>query len=605
MDSFARLGMMVVFGVFSNTALACTNFLVTKGASSDGSTMITYAADSHVLYGEMYFRPARHFPEGARVDVYEWDTGKHLSQIDQVTQTYSVVGNMNEKQVAIGETTWGGRHELHDPEGGVDYGSLIYFALERAGSAREAIEVMTGLVAEHGYYSSGETLSIADANEAWIMDIIGKGPSSKGAVWVARRIPDGYISAHANSARIETFPLKDKKGETLYAPDVIAFAREQGYYDGPDEDFSFAEAYDPDNYGGRRFCDARVWCMFDRAAPELELSPDFVKGVVDAPPVPLWIKPEKKVSLADLMSYMRDHFEGTDLDMTTDIGAGPYELPYRWRPLTWELGDKEYLNERATATQQTGFSFVTQSRSWLPDVVGGVLWFGVDDAASSVYFPMYSSAVAVPVSYAEGTGSFDEVTFDAAFWVFNDLSNYVYSRYRDMIVDVRKVQGELEAGFIADQAEIDAAALALLEQSPRLAKDYLTEYSCNAGDGVVERWRELRKFLLYKYLDGNVKDEFGNVTHPGYPESWYQKIADATGEHLLMIEMPAEKKLKEEEQKKALEVAQSVLTLLKARNLAADEKQRTTILTCDDLKQLEEWLVKAASAEQIDDVLKE
>ncbi|MBT3221117.1 MAG: dipeptidase [Proteobacteria bacterium] len=605
MNSSGRMGMMVVFGLFSNTALACTNFLVTKGASVDGSTMITYAADSHVLYGEMTFQPARHFPEGAKVDVFEWDTGKFLKQIDQVTHTYSVVGNMNERQVAIGETTWGGRHELHDSEGGVDYGSMIYLALERAGTAREAIEVMTGLATEYGYYSSGETFSIADPDEAWIMDLIGKGPGNKGAVWVARRIPDGYISAHANSARIETFPLKDKKKETLYAPDVITFAREQGYFDGPDEDFSFADAYDPDNYGGRRFCDARVWCMFDRAAPELELTPDFVKGKVDAESVPLWIQPEEKVSLNDLMAYMRDHFEGTDLDMTADIGAGPYNLPYRWRPLTWHIGEKEYFNERATATQQTGFSFVSQSRSWLPDVVGGVLWFGVDDAASSVYFPMYSSSTEVPISYAVGTGSFEEVTFDAAFWVFNDLSNYVYSRYQDMIVDVQKVQGDVEAGFFAEQAEIDAAALGLFEQSPRRAKDYLTEYSCNAGNSVVDRWRELRKSLLYKYLDGNVKDEFGNVTHPGYPESWYQKVADATGEHLAMIEMPAEKKLKEEDQKKAREFAGSILALLKARGLSVDDKQKATILESDDMSQLKEWLVAAASAKKIDEVLSE
>ncbi|MEE9294974.1 MAG: C69 family dipeptidase, partial [Phycisphaerae bacterium] len=317
-------------------ALACTNFLITRGASADGSTMITYAADSHVLYGELYYTPAgRHIP-GSMLDIYEWDTGKFLGQIKQAPETYSVVGNINEHQVAIGETTWGGRHELRDPKAVMDYGSLMYIALQRARTAREALKVMADLTAEYGYYSSGETMSLSDPNEVWILDIIGKGPDNKGAVWVARKIPDGYISAHANNPRIHQFPLDDKDN-TLYAPDVISFAREKGYFEGRDKDFSFADTYGPLSYGAVRFCDSRVWCMFNRAAPSKKLSVDWVNGVEGAEPLPLWIKPDRKLTVRDVMGFMRDHFEGTELDMTKDIGAGPYELPYRWRPLTWKV----------------------------------------------------------------------------------------------------------------------------------------------------------------------------------------------------------------------------------------------------------------------------
>ena len=515
---------------------ACTNFLITRGASIDGSTMITYAADSHVLYGELYRWPAADYLPGTMLDVYEWDTGKYLGQIPQARHTYSVIGLMNEHQLAIGETTYGGRAELHDPQGLVDYGSLMFFALQRARTAREAIGVMTDLVAEHGYYSSGESFSIADPNEAWIMDLIGKGPGNKGAVWVARRVPDGYISAHANQARIRQFPLDDPDS-CLYAPDVISFAREQGYYTGSDEDFSFADTYAPLDYGALRFCEARVYAMFNRAAPSLKLSMDYVKGVPGAEPMPLWIKPDRKLGAHDLMAMMRDHFEGTDFDMTRDVGAGPYAVPYRFRPLTWEVDGVEYCNERAIATQQTAFSFVSQSRSWLPDPVGGVLWFGVDDAGSTVYNPIYCSTQEVPYAYAVGTASLHEFSWDSAFWVFNFVSNYAYLRYGDMIRDIQVVQGELEGRFLAEQAGIEQAALALFQQSPQLAVDYLTEYSVSRADATVERWRELGQELMVKYLDGNVKDELGNVTHPPYPQAWYRKVVEETGDHFKMREL--------------------------------------------------------------------
>jgi len=515
---------------------ACTNLLVSKGASSDGSVMITYAADSHVLYGELYYTPAADHLPGEMLDIHDWDTGTYLGKIKQIPHTYSVVGNMNEHQVAIGETTYGGRKELNDPKAVMDYGSLMYIALQRANTARKAIEVIADLMDEYGYYSSGESFSISDPNEAWIMEIISKGPKNKGAVWVAMRVPEGYISGHANQARITTLSFKDP-ANCLYAKDVISFAREQGYFSGKDSDFSFADAYAPVDFGGLRFCEARVWSMFNRAAPSLKLSPEYIKGNADAQRLPLWIKPDKKISVRDAMELMRDHFEGTELDMTQDVGSGPYCLPYRWRPLTWKV-DKEnkedkqnYFNERAVSTQQTGFSFVTQSRAGLPGPIGGILWFGVDDTYSTVYIPMYCGIRQIPKPFAVGTGDFNTFTWESAFWVFNFVSNYTYTRYSDMIQDVQKVQRQLEGGFFARQGEIEAAALALYKKSPELARDYLTAYSVKQGIDVVKRWKKLGEYLIFKYLDGNVKDEHGKVTHPGYPKGWYKKVVEQKGEH--------------------------------------------------------------------------
>jgi len=516
----------------------CTNFLISRGASADGSTMITYAADSHEFFGALSFIPPGVHLKGAMRDIFEWDTGKHLGQIKEAPVTYSVVGLMNEHQVAIGETTFDGREELKGT-GIVDYGSLMFIALQRATSAREAIKVIGELAAEYGYASTGESFSISDPDEVWILEIIGKGEADPGAVWVARKVPDGYISGHANQARIRTFPL-DNPETCLYSQDVISFARDQGYFDGEDTSFSFADVYAPLTYGALRFCEARVWCMFNRTAPSQKIPSEVVTGAGAEEALPLWIKPDHKLSVSDVMGLMRDHFEGTELDMTQDAGAGPYRLPYRWRPLTWEVEGVEYFNERAVSTQQTGFSFVAQSRSWLPDPIGGVLWFGVDDTYSTVYFPVYCGVHEVPKSFAENNGSLYDFTWDSAFWVFNWVSNFAYLRYSDMIGDIRMVQQELEGRFLSDQPAVEQAAEILFSQSPRLAVDYLTDYSIKAGDELTQRWRKLGEFLLVKYLDGNIKTPTREVTHPGYPESWYRGVVGATGDRLKMKKVPGE-----------------------------------------------------------------
>ncbi len=518
---------------------ACTNLMVTKAASADGSTMITYLADSHTLYGELFFTPRGVHQAGSLMDVYDLDSGKYLGQIKQVAATYQVLGNMNEYQLAIGETTFGGRGELTDPKGGVDYGSLMNLALQRAKTAREAIKVMADLTAEYGYYSSGESFSISDPNEVWIMEMIGKGPASKGAVWAALKVPDGYICGHANQARIGRLPLNDKIN-CLYSTDVISFAREKKYFTGTDAEFSFCDAYAPLDFSAVRFCEARVWSLFRRAAPSLNLSDDFVQGVKGAQRLPLWIKPDKKLSLQDVLSLMRDHFEGTSLDMTKDVGAGPYACPYRWRPLTWKVDSTEYFNERAISTQQTGFSFITQSRSWLPDPIGGVFWFAVDDNYSTVYVPMYCGINQAPYNYAAGVASLNEFNWDSAFWVFNWVSNYCYLRYSEMILDVIKVQRELEDHFIADQAEIDQAASVLYKNSAQSCRDYLTQYSTAQAERTVNRWRKLGQELLVKYMDGNTKNELNRVQHIGYPASWYRRIAESTGEQLKMRKIEGE-----------------------------------------------------------------
>ncbi|MCB0822850.1 MAG: C69 family dipeptidase, partial [Bacteroidales bacterium] len=427
------------------------------------------------------------------LDIYEWDTGKFLGQIKQASETYNVVGNMNEHQVAIGETTYGGLHELGSQPGAImDYGSLIYVALQRAKSARDAIKIMTELVAEYGYYSSGESFSISDANEVWILEMIGKGEGNKGAVWVARRIPDGYVCAHANQARIQTFPLadgvnsitfsqRDKLNDPAvscyYADDVISFARTRGYFDGDDAKFSFSDTYAPVDFGGARFCEVRVWSFFKSVNSGMDKYLDYASGHNLENRMPLWIKPDRKVAVEDMMDYMRDHLEGTPLDMTKDMGAGPFGNPYRWRPLTWKVDGVTYCNERATATQQTGFVFVAQARSWLPDPVGGIFWFGVDDAASTVFTPMYCGITNVPESYAVGNGSMMEFSFDAAFWVYNMVSNYAYTRYNVIHPEIRAEQTKLEWQFINDTKEIDKKAADLFTNDKEAAIKMLTYYS--------------------------------------------------------------------------------------------------------------------------------
>ncbi len=535
---------------YTTNSNACTNFLITKNASADGSTMISYAADSHDLFGELYYWKGQNWPEDAMLDIYEWDTGKYLGQIKQAAKTYTVIGNINENQVAIGETTFGGRHELVDTTGIIDYGSLIYVALQRSRTAREAIKIMTDLVEEYGYYSSGESFSIADPNEAWIMEMIGKGVGNKGAVWVARKIPDGMVSGHANQARITTFPLKDEDN-CLFSKDVISFAKEKGYYVGKNKEFSFADTYAPLDYGALRFCEARVWSGFRIMNPEMDKYESYVKGE-SSERMPLWIKPSKKVSYRDLQNIMRDHFEGTSMDMTTDAGAGPFKRPYRFRPLTWEVDGEEYFNERAIATQQTGFSFVAQLRNWLPNAIGGILWFGVDDAASTVYVPMYCGINKVPHEFEVGNGNLLDFSWESAFWVFNWVSNQAYSRYSFMIKDIRKVQKELEDKFETNQQAIELGARNLYELEPQLAKDYLTDYSINQSTLTVSSWKKLGEFLMVKYLDGNLhreengkflKNAHGKPAHaefPGYDYNFYKKVVDETGDKLKMKKLPGE-----------------------------------------------------------------
>ncbi len=536
---FALLAIVMSLAFYSEIK-ACTNFLITKGASTDGSTMISYAADSHNLYGELYYWKGREWPEGAMLDVYEWDTGKYLGKIKQAKKTYTVIGNINENQVAIGETTYGGRHELVDTTGIMDYGSLIYIALQRSKTAREAIEVMTSLVDEYGYYSSGESFSIADPNEVWIMEMIGKGVGNKGAVWVARKIPDGMVSGHANQARITKFPLNDKEN-CLFSKDVISFAREKGYFKGKDKDFSFADAYAPLDFGAIRFCEARVWSGFRLMNPEIEKKyEDFVLGKNNENRLPLWIKPAKKISYRDVQNIMRDHFDNTILDMTKDPGAGPFKCPYRFRPLTWKVDGKSYFNERAIATQQTGFSFVAQMRSNLPNAIGGIIWFGVDDAATSVYVPVYCNNNSVPYCFAKGNGSMIKYSDKSAFWLFNRVSNKAYGRYDRMISDIKKQQTKLENGFQEYAGVIEKAALKLYNENPAKAIDFLTQYSNTLGDKTMETWKKLDEFLLVKFLDGNLHPEVNGEfkenghglsappQHPGYSEDFYRIIIEKT-----------------------------------------------------------------------------
>ncbi len=520
-------------------AQACTSYLVTKGASADGSTFLTYVADSHTLYGDLEVVPGGVHAPGQTIPIHDWDTGKYLGRIPQVPVTYAVTGLINEFQVAVGETTFGGRKELLDPKGVVDYGSLMRLALQRARTAREAIQVMTSLAETHGYSSEGESFSIADPNEAWILEMVGRGPGGKGALWAAVRVPDGYVSAHANMSRIRQFPQNDPKN-ALHSKDVIQYARDQGWFKGYDADFSFADAYYPRGFGGMRFCDARVWRFFMRVAPALNLSMDWVKGVLGAKPLPMWVKPERKLDVADVMELMRDHFEGTEFDLSTGVGAGPFGLPYRWRPLTWEYEGRKYFNERSASTQQTGFSIVAQSRGWLPGPIGGVLWFGVDDTWLTVYVPMYAGIREAPHAFAPGTGTFKRFSWDAAFWAFNAVSNFTYSRWSDMSRDVRDAQAALEGSFIAGVRETDAAALEQFKEAPGMARDYLTAFSAAQAERTMTRWRALFQELLVKYLDGNVRDALGEVQHPPYPKEWYGRIVHERPAEYEVQKLPGE-----------------------------------------------------------------
>ncbi len=543
-------------------AFACTNFIITKGASTDGSILVTYAADSHQLYGALYKHNALRNGKGM-MDVTEWDSGKYLGQIPQVPVTYSTVGNMNEHSLIITETTFGGRSELYDPKGIMDYGSLIYITLQRAKTAREAIEIIADLANTYGYASSGESFSIADTEEAWIMELIGKGPDNKGIVWVARRIPDGYISAHANQARITTFPLNDKEN-CLYAEDVISFAREKGYFAGSDEEFSFCDAYAPADFGALRGCEARVWAFFRTFAEGMDRYLPYAMGhEIDMQDrMPLWVKPTEKISPKQLFDAMRDHYEGTPMDMTTDLGAGGHNLPYRWRPMSFEVDGVTYMNERATATQQTGFWMVGQAR---PGKVG-ILWFGVDDAATSCLTPIYCNTTEVPQCFAENNGSsMLEIGDDSAFWVFNRVTNFAYMRYDMISADIRKVVDKWENTMLERVAEVDARVANLSAKNQRRA---LTSFSTTTAQTMFESWKRLDKYLLIKYVDGNVKSEHkdvlsyvidgnasaahfvenGNgkqipdkIQFPGYNEKWKRAVAEDNGEILKQVDVVIKK----------------------------------------------------------------
>lgn len=570
------ISIFLVFSVSITPVWACTNFIVTRGASVDQSVMITYAADSHTRYGGMAFYPAADHQPGALCEVYHYENGKLLGTIPEAAHTYSVIQFMNEHQVAIGETTFGGLDSLLVQPGAIlDYGSLMRIGLQRSKTAREMIQVMTDLVAQYGYATSGESFSISDANEAWILEMIGKGKYEKGAVWVARLIPDGYVSGHANQARITTFPFQKKNNwsdakQTVYhSADVISFAKKYGFYKGSNDSFSFSDVYNPLNFGGARFCDARVWSFFrtiNKEIRENEQYTNYAMGKVDRNPrlmdqsanpngfvsnrLPLWVKPDSLISLSQVMARMRDHYENTPLDMQNDLGAGPFKLPYRWRPMEFKVDSVTYLNERAVATQQTGYSFVAQSRHWLPAPVGGIFWFGVDDADGCVYAPMYCGISEIPASHAIGNGSMITWSETSAYWAFSQVNNWAYTRYNLIHPEVENYQSQLEKQYAAQVKEIDQKASALYAQNPADARGAITNFSVSTGTQLVKDWKAFYQYLFMKYIDGNMKVSEGhqlldngngkNVPqkplHPGYGKEWERVMIQGTGGRLKVIE---------------------------------------------------------------------
>ena len=534
--------MLPALALMPAEAEACTNLIAGPKATTDGSVLVTYAADSHNLYGMLTHTPAADHAPGSIRKVVEWDTGKPLVSIPQIPHTYNVVGNMNEHQVAIGESTWGGHDELVDTTGNavIDYGSLIQIALERSKTAREAIDVMTDLVDKYGYASSGESFSIADKNEVWVLEMIGKG-AEKGAVWIAVRIPDDAISGHANEPRIRQVDMKDKKN-VLFSKDVISFARKRGYFNGKDSEFSFADAYSTHDKGTRRGCDGRVWSYFRRFKPETDKYFTWCNGESDEP-MPLYIVPDRKVSLKEMQESMRDHFEGTPFEMTSDVGAGPNHVPYRWRPMEYEVDGKTYTNERAIATQQTGWSFVSQSRADLPDPVGGVLWFGTDDTNTTVYMPFYCSMTEIPAQLAEG--DVNTFSFDSNFWMTNWVANQAYNRYDLMIPDIRKVQGALEEKYQSTRSEREKELVAILESGDDKAfRQSVNREGKDIAKEATDAYRDLGIYLFVKFMDGNmkktdadgnfIKSEYGLPVYPsfpGYDKKYYENIVKETGDH--------------------------------------------------------------------------
>lgn len=529
----------------SSGAFACSNLIVGKKASVDGSVMVSYNADDYGMFGHLCHYPAGTHPKGSLRQIYDWDSGVYHGEIEEAPVTYNVIGNINEFQLSIGETTYGGREEMVDSTGILDYGSLIYVTLQRAKTAREAISVMTSLVEKYGYNSEGETFSICDPNEAWIMEMQGTGAGSKGVVWVAMRIPDDAICAHANQSRIGKFNMKDKKN-VLYSKNVISYARKMGWFNGKDSDFSWKNTYAFPDFSGRRFCDARVWSFFNHYADDFDRYLPWALGKdKDAEDMPLWIVPNRKLSVADVENGMRDHYEGTALALdTTSIGGGVYEMPYRPTPLTFTVDGKQYFNERPISTQQTAFTFVSQLRSWLPREIGGVLWFGNDDANMVAYTPVYCGNTVQPACY--NTKGADAVTFssDNAFWLCNMVSNMVYPRYSQLFPELKAVRDSLETSYFANQTSIEKQAADLYQTDKAAALKLLNNYSDTKADEMLASWKRLATRIIVKYNDMAVKKEkdgklLQSVTRPGYPASFGRKLVKETGD---WYAVPVEKK---------------------------------------------------------------
>lgn len=529
----------------SSGAFACSNLIVGKKASVDGSVMVSYNADDYGMFGHLCHYPAGTHPKGSMRQIYDWDSGVYHGEIEEAPVTYNVIGNINEFQLSIGETTYGGREEMVDSTGILDYGSLIYVTLQRAKTAREAISVMTSLVEKYGYNSEGETFSICDPNEAWIMEMQGTGAGSKGVVWVALRIPDDAICAHANQSRIGKFNMKDKKN-VLYSKNVISYARKMGWFNGKDSEFSWKNTYAFPDFSGRRFCDARVWSFFNHYAAGFDRYLPWALGKdKDAEDMPLWIVPNRKLSVADVENGMRDHYEGTALALdTTNIGSGIYEMPYRPTPLTFTVDGKQYFNERPISTQQTAFTFVSQLRSWLPREIGGVLWFGNDDANMVAYTPVYCGNTTQPTCY--NTKGADAVTFSAdnAFWLCNMVSNMVYPRYSQLFPELKAVRDSLETSYFANQTSIEKQAVDLYQTDKAAALKLLNNYSNAKADEMLANWKRLATRIIVKYNDMAVKKEkdgklLQSVTRPGYPASFGRKLVKEAGD---WYAVPVEKK---------------------------------------------------------------
>lgn len=515
---------------------ACTNLIVGKKASVDGSVLVSYNADDYGMFGHLCHYPAGTHKKGEMRKIFDWDTGEYHGEIPEATVTYNVIGNINEFQLSIGETTYGGREEMVDTTGILDYGSLIYVTLQRAKTAREAISVMTSLVEKYGYCSEGETFSICDPNEAWIMEMMGTGPGSKGVVWVAMRIPDNAICAHANQSRIGKFDMKDKKN-VLYSKNVISYARKMGWFTGKDVDFSWKNTYARPDFSGRRFCDARVWSFFNHYQKGFDRYLPWALGKdPNAEDMPLWIIPDRKLSVHDVEMGMRDHYEGTALALdTTNVGGGIYQMPYRPTPLQFKVDGKTYFNERPISTQQTAFSFVSQLRSWMPREIGGVIWFGNDDANMVAYTPVYCGNTVQPECY--NTPGADAVTFSDknAFWVCNWVSNMVYPRYSQIFPELQTLRDSLEASYFAQQADFEKKAMNLYATDKQAALRMLNDYSVEKAQQMLAQWKNLAIRIIVKYNDMGVKQEkngkiIQKTMRPGYPESFARKLVKETGD---------------------------------------------------------------------------